>query len=214
MDRGYHIDAEQISLKEFEQSLTKRELIPARTVLKENLKDNFLLLDKQGIKTLGSLIKQLKNKKRFEELHEVTGIDLNYLTQLKRESGSYLPNPVALEKFPGADMETVHLLKEAGIKNSRHLFNLNKEEREALPGNKKSIEELFCLSDLTRIYGVGPVFARIFYDINLLSVGAFLKREPAEIVRIYEETRGEKAGFTVKDIEFAREVAQFLELKD
>ena len=71
--------------------------------------------------------------------------------------------------------------------------------------------EVVHLSDLARLYGVGPVFARLLYDTGIRSVETFLEYSPQEIVRIYEEKNQKKADFSESDIQFAHELARELE---
>jgi len=62
------------------------------------------------------------------------------------------------------------------------------------------------------LYGVGPVFAGILYGIGIVSVQKFVSHSAAEIVTIYEEVEQKRADFAEKDIQFALEVAQDLDL--
>ena len=72
--------------------------------------------------------------------------------------------------------------------------------------------EVVQLSDLVRLYGVGPAFTRLLYDVGIKSVEAFLKYGPKEIVKIYEKRTGKKADFAEKDIRFSYEMARELDI--
>ncbi|WP_350356644.1 DUF4332 domain-containing protein [Fodinibius salicampi] len=77
-----------------------------------------------------------------------------------------------------------------------------------------SINELLKLSDLSRIWGVGSVFCRIFFKAGFDSVGKVAEAETSELYEALTETNRNgnytKARFTVKDvascIEFARQL--------
>jgi predicted flap endonuclease-1-like 5' DNA nuclease len=67
------------------------------------------------------------------------------------------------------------------------------------------------LSDVSRIYGVGPVFARMLYDVGIRSVQAFIGYTAEDFIRIYEEHTQKKADFSVGEIQFSLELAQELD---
>jgi hypothetical protein len=213
---NYHLDPEKISLEQFRQSLEARELIPSRLILKENLEERFEVLASAGISNLMELIGSLKSKANVENFSEQIGLPVGYLTILKREASSYFPNPVPLKKFPDVDTQILLKLEKLGLKNSKQLFNAARtnEERQNLCSesgvSERQLMELVHLSDLVRLYGVGPAFARLLYNVGIKSVEAFLKYGPREIVRVYEEETGKKADFAEKDIQFSYEMAREL----
>ncbi len=104
------------------------------------------------------------------------------------------------------------------MKNSKQLFNAarTREERQNLCSETgipdQQLMELVYLSDLVRLYGVGPAFARLLYDVGIKSVDLFLEYGPKEIVKIYEEMTGKKADFAEKDIQFSYEMARELDV--
>ncbi len=219
MKSHYHIDAEKVSLTSFHASLKSRDLVPSRAVLKENCTKRFKIIALAGVNSLSDLIDNLKTKKKIEEFSNRTGLNIEYLTLLKREASSLFPNPIQLKSFPSVRPQTLQKLETGGIKNSKQLFDKVQfggalEEICSKTGLKQSeLEELYQLSDLSRLYGVGPVFARILYDIGIRSVKMFLEHGADEIVRIYEIKKGIKADFSARDIQFALELARELELK-
>ena len=218
MSSKYHIDPDKISLKNFQISLESRELIPSRVALKEKVKARFRTIQEAGLISLGDLLDALKTKPKIEVFSKQTGLDIGYLTLLKREASSYLPKPVQLNKFSGIKGQVILKLQELGIKNSKQLFDKASkiEGRTALSHESgvstDDLNELIHLSDLSRLYGVGPVFARMLYDIGIDSVKSFISHSAEEIVKIYEDINKKKADFTVKDIQFTLEMARELEL--
>ncbi|MCK5795109.1 MAG: hypothetical protein KAH12_10400 [Anaerolineales bacterium] len=101
MAASYHINPSKYLLQELKKDLLNRDLIPSRMPLKEDLETNFQILEGKGIQTLGDLIAALKNKNKIREFSSSSGISEKYLTLLRREANSYLPNPVPLDKFSG-----------------------------------------------------------------------------------------------------------------
>ncbi len=218
MKEQYYIDLEKYSLQKFKKSLQKRDMIPSRVILKEKIDERFAIITSNGIKNLKALIDTLKTKQKIEMFSKNTNLSIDYLTVLKREAGSYLPKPINLNNFPGIDSEDIETLKDLGIKNTKQLFNkvkINGEIKKLSQLSGISIErlnELASLSDLARLYGVGPVFARIIYDVGINSVKTFIKYRPEEFISIYENKTKKKADFGVNDINFSIELAKELEI--
>lgn len=218
MSSQYHLNPQKVSLKRFQTSLESRKLIPSRVMLKEKLQSRFSTIHSAGVNTLEDLLDVLKSKPKVEAFSKKTGLSIDYLTLLKRESGSYFPNPVQLNKFSGVNNKAISKLEEAGIKNSKQLFDKVSEidDRTALLSDsgvpEADLNELVHLSDLSRLYGVGPVFARMLYNIGIDSVKSFIHHSAEEIITIYEDINKKKADFTVSDIQFTLEMARELDL--
>jgi hypothetical protein len=218
MAASYHIDTSKYSLHEMKKDLLSRDLIPSRRPLKEDLEINFRILENKGIQTLGDLISALKNKKKVLEFSSSTGISEKYLTLLRREANSYLPNPVPLDKFSGFEAREIENLAAAGIKNSRHLFEIAKNTANPFPlsvdlgVSTEAISQLVGLSDLVRAYGVGPAFARILYDCGIHSINEFRGYTPRQVIDLYENRTGKKADFSASDIKFSLDLVQVLDL--
>ena len=159
---------------------------------------------------------RLKNKKEMEEISNQTGISPDYLTLLRREANSYLPNPVALSKFSGIDKNVISILAENGIKNSRHMYEKactesdRKQLSERIGLKCEVLKELVGLSDLVRAYGVGPVFARILFDTGIHSIQELIQYTSEEIIMLYEDTFHQKADFSLRDMNFSLEITRAL----
>ncbi|MCP4165331.1 MAG: DUF4332 domain-containing protein [Chloroflexi bacterium] len=218
MKDQYHINAEKYSLQRFKNNLRSRDMIPSRVKLKDDLEERFQILKNSGITNHKELIHALKTKSTIEQFSKETGLSIEYLTLLNREAKSYLPNPIRLEKFPGVPRKYVEKLETFGIKNSRQLFNAarDKDDRVLLSQTTgipiEILNELVGLSDLSRVYGVGPVFARMIFDVGIKSIREFAKHTAEDFVRIYEKETGKKADFGVSEIEFSLELAKELEI--
>lgn len=214
MARRYHLDPKKYRLQKLHRSLAKRKLIPSRIILKQNLDKYFGVLDKAGIKDLDALLTALKTKPKIEAFAKQTKIPVAYLTVLNREAKSYLPNPIGLNRFDGIDSKLLTALAKAGIKNTKQLFdrtataaevkNLAKE----VAGSTKDLEELAGLSDLARLYGVGPVFAKMLVGLGINTAKAFVSSTPTKIVKLYEQQTQKKADFSTDDIAFSIEIAR------
>ena len=218
MAAAYHINTSEYSLQKMKEDLLNRDLIPSRRPLKESLEANFQILDGEHIQTLGDLIDALKNKKKIGEFSSASGISEKYLTLLRREANSYLPNPVPLDKFSGFDEKDIKKLMAAGIKNSRHLFEIVKGNSDlgSLPHEfgvtQEFISEIAGLSDLVRAYGVGPAFARLLYDTGIHSISEFRSYTPQQVIDLYEKKTGKKADFSSSDIKFSLDLVQVLDI--
>ena len=130
MGNQYHLDLEKYSLKKFKNNLKSRDMIPSWVSWKEELEERFKILEINGITNLQELIDRLKTKQKINYFSKGTGLSTEYLTILKREAKSYLPNPIRLDKFPGIPTKFVNRLEAEGIRNSRQLFNAAKDKNE------------------------------------------------------------------------------------
>jgi predicted RecB family nuclease len=218
MDDQYHIDVAKYRLSTFKNTLRSRVLIPSRMRLKDGLDERFRRLELMGITTMKDLLDALKTKPKIARISQETGVSVDYLTLLKREANSYLPTPTRLDKFPGILPTYVEKLATIGITHSRHLFREAKEKQQrARLADRTDIpldilNELICLSDLSRLYGVGPVFARMLYDVGITSIEALRAYTAEEVIRIYEEKTQKKADFGVNEIQFSLDLAQTLDI--
>ena len=156
----------------------------------------------------------------MDEFAYKTKLPLDYLLILKRDLKSYLPNPVNLKYFPGINQDYVEKMAVMGIKNTKHLFNKVQNIEEL---SKLSIEldipqsellEILKLSDLARISGVGPVFARMILDTRI-DTAAKMANANAELLfkklkKLNEEKNYTKAKFTQKDVQYCIDFAKKL----
>ena len=214
--KKFSINLEKYSLEKFKRSLQGRDLIPSRSSLKDDVNSRIHRLENAGITNLKELIDTLKTKGKISQFSEETGLSIEYLVLLNREAKSYLSKPIRLDKFPNIQSEYIDRLGNAGIKNSKHLFIVSQNETRLEELTKETnippeaLNELIGLSDLSRIYGVGPIFARIIYDVGIKSVAEFVQHTGADLVRIYEEKTQKKADFSAGEIEFSLELAREL----
>jgi len=218
MEKHYQIDLSRYSLQQFKSKFALRELIPSRRVLKDKLDERFKILEHNEITNLKELVSRLNTKQKIELFSQETGLSIEYLTLLRREANSYRQNPIRLNKFSGIPKRFVKRLDAEGITDSRKLFHEanGKNEREKLAKRTgipaEVMDELVCLSDLVRAYGVGPVFARLLYDVGIKTIEEFVDLTAEEIVRIYEEKEQKRADFGVNEIQFSLELAKELDI--
>lgn len=216
MGKQYDLDIEKLSLQKFKKSLQQRDLAPSRVILKDNIENRFKTLDLNGVRTLKTLVDVLKTKQKIENFSKKANLSVDYLTILGREARSYLPKPINLKQFPGIDPKTIKSLEQVGIKNTKQFYNRVTFAKQANQISKmsgvstKNIGELSSLSDLTRLYGVGPVFAIMLNNVGINSVERFAKCTAAELIELYENETQKKADFSEKDMNFSLYLAKQL----
>jgi hypothetical protein len=218
--KKYAIDPALISLKEFRELTANKRIMPARIALQEHMEKRFALLRHAGMEHLGDILRNLGSKSRIEAFSCKTGLSVDYLVLLKREGGSYLARPFPLSDFPGIPFEYLELLKSRGLKTTRDFFEKvqTKEQQEELSRETGipayRLKELFVLCDLSRITGVGGVFARILNEADIRSAYDFAEMDPAillERCRQVIDKYGYEAGkLGDKDIEYGISYAKVL----
>ncbi|MEN8231043.1 MAG: DUF4332 domain-containing protein, partial [Bacteroidota bacterium] len=171
----YTLDPTLISLQEFYALTVSKQLIPSRVSLHEKIDERFGILRNNGFHNLGMLLKSLKSKQNVQSIADATGIPAGYLLLLRREAGSYLARPFPLSDFPGIPYEYVEVLKTKEIRNTREFFERvqTSNQQHEIAGEtgipKERLKEIFALCDLSRITGVGGVFARIVFEAGIRS---------------------------------------------
>ncbi len=220
MTDPYHIDLEDFELEKFRKKLETGELLPGRRILKEKIAQRFQTLESKGIKNLKDLWEALKTKRRVERFSEETGLPQDYLVILRREVNSYMPKPANLKDIPGVNPQHIERLAAVGVKHTKHLFERarSRDDRIELsrlanvPGD--DLLELVRLSDLVRIGGVGPVFARIIFDAGIDTLEKLSSSAPdklfEELLAINRQKQYTRADFTVKDVQHCINMARQL----
>jgi hypothetical protein len=216
----YTLDPSKISLDRFYQLTRSRRMLPSRRLLHEKIEERFRIVREAGIGNLKELIKSLGSKSRIESFAAETGIPAEYLVLLKREAGSYLARPFPLADFPGIPYEYTESLKSRRIRNTRDFFDSVQESGAMEPLSRSTgipverLKEILALCDLSRITGVGGVFARVVYDAGIRSTREFAKTDAPTHFRKYMEvidTYGYAAGhFVEEDIQYCIDYAKVI----
>lgn len=178
-------------------------MLPGKVALREKMNERFGVLKQLGIKNLGDLLRILDSKTKIESYAVQSGLSVDYLVLLKREAGSYLVRPFPLSDFPGIPFEYTELLKSRGIKNTKDLFEqVQSDPQQAEMASKTGIpqyrlKELVSLCDLSRITGVGGIFARVIYEAGIRSTREFASTDSSGLLdrcRTVIEKHGYAAG--------------------
>lgn len=222
--KRYTLDPANISLERFRQLLRDRRMLPSRILLKEQMDERFAILSSAGISTLKDLLASLASKTKLEASSREWDISMDYLVLLKREAGSYLARPFPLSAFPGIPFEYTEVLRSRGLASSRDFFEkVQSEEQESKVSKETGIpvarlKELHALCDLSRITGVGGVFARVVYEAGIRSSHEFAKTEAAIHYQLYMAViakYGYSAGhFSEEDIRYCIEYAKVVKEAD
>ena len=171
----YEIDLNRISLDDYLGMLKGENLLPGRRILLEQIDDRFRRMTGAGADTLYALKRRLATPEKLALFSAETGIPGDYLTILKRQMGSLLPNPMPLPDFPGFLSEVLEKLRSAGLRTSKDFLMLCQERGEAagegIGLGPEEARALLCLCELVQINGVGPAAARALYDAGYGSVG-------------------------------------------
>ena len=184
----YSIDPSLLSLEEFKELTANRRMLPGRVMLHEQMDERFGLLKRSGMETLGDVLRILGSRSKIHSFAIQSGLSEDYLVLLKREAGSYIAKPLALSSFSGIPFEYVELLKSKGINNTKDLFMQVQSEQEQKELSKSTgipayrLKELSSLCDLSRITGVGGIFARVLYEAGIHSTEEFANTDTASLL--------------------------------
>lgn len=167
---AYHINAENVSLDDLRKRIEETDLVPSRTLLLDGITSKMKLIEQQGVTTLDSLRKELKNSRCLEAMSNKTGIDTQYLIILRREIESYFPKPFALKAYDWLPEGAISKLEEKGIHNTAALHKAasHVESRNELAKSTGVdvviLETLVRLADLARVQWVSPTVARMLME--------------------------------------------------
>jgi hypothetical protein len=166
------------------------------------------------------LVEATKSKAKIQCLAQETGIPEEYLTILRREVGHFLPKPVSIIEFPGLDSTMVSKLRRVEIATTLQLFEQcdtptkRKNLAQALEIPVSEVEGLTKLADISRIYGVGPVFCRVFFETGIDTVEKVAMADPQELFdrlnAVIQSQKYTKVKCSVKDIRACIAYAQDL----
>lgn len=217
----YSTNLEKISLDEFQTILNTVELLPSRKILLNGLSDLVANLKQKDVTNLAALQKLLKKKKRYPELVDELMISQEYLTVLNREINSYVSKPVPLSKLDVFTDSELEALENTGLRTTKDLYErgLTPEDRKELSeGLSIPLERIVAaleLSDLLRVTGVGPVYAKILKEMGINNALEFLEIDSQHAVerykRINEEKNYSKVNLSIKDVEYVKRFCEKLD---
>jgi len=220
MGSDYQMDLSRISLLDLQNRIQHGRVLPSRIILKEDLIDRFSTIRSTGVSDLSELQIKLKTKKKMKSYSIETGLAIDYLTILRREINSFISNPFPLSKIPDLPEDNIRRLETAGIKSTLHMFEngktkeMRKELANRIGVSENSILEMVKLSDLSRIMGVGPVFARTWYLSGVDTVEKVASMDPVSIFNklsiTYEQQGFESVDFVQRDIDWCIDAAKLL----
>ncbi|MBN2117153.1 MAG: DUF4332 domain-containing protein [Anaerolineales bacterium] len=217
---AYHIDAEKINLDNLQKRIEGTDLVPSRASLPEKIEPKMKALEQQGIRTLARLRNELKTSKRLATLANATGIEMQYLTLLRREVESYFPKPFALKSFDWFPGSEIAKLERNGIKDTAALYEAtdSKQKRTALAKSieieNTILETLAQLADLTRVQWVSPTAARMLVEAGYKSATELARADADELgkalVRVNAGARFFKGKVGLRDIKRLIHAARYI----
>lgn len=169
---GYYINLKNISIDQYKEILKSADLLPSRSILKENLDEYFTIIKGKNIHNVDELLKSLHTKKKLQEFSERNNLSDNYLTILVREVKSYRQKPNSIKDFPNLLDETILKLEQIGVKNTLQLFDkirtraCRMQLSKQLDINESEVLKLTKLTDLSRIRWVNHTFAFVLLEAN------------------------------------------------
>ena len=220
MAEQYYVDLERFSMEKFRRILETGEVLPSRKILKEKIPERFAILQAMGIQNLKELIDALSTKKKIEQFAQESGLPQDYLEILKRQTGIYIPKPIALKEIPGFAPQYIERLAAIGIKQTKQLFEHARSKKERAELSKAAnvpndvLLELVKMSDLARAGWVGPILARLFYEAGADTLEKLVKCSPEalyeKLIAVNHTQKLTQGHFTAKDVALCIEISKEL----
>ena len=190
----YSTDLTTISLESFEETILTIDLLPSRRLLADGISAVVPGLSRMGVENLEDLRRLLRDKRRYADLAAGLGVDETYLAVLNREVNAYVSKALPLAQLGALTDQELQRLKKAGITSTRALFErcLLVSERVSLSANlgidDDRLDLAVDLSDLVRINGVGPSFARFLRDLGVCGPHDFNSIDATDVLDRYHES--------------------------
>lgn len=210
----YSTDLTTISLESFEETILTIDLLPSRRLLADGISAVVPGLSRMRVENLEDLRRLLRDKRRYADLAAGLGVDEKYLTVLNREVNAYVSKSVPLAQLGALTDEELQRLKKAGITSTRALFErcCSVSERVSLSTDlgidDDRLDRAVDLSDLVRINGVGPSFARFLRDLGVRGPHDFKAIVPSEVLDRYHESIASSSArgptLRLEDLEYCR----------
>lgn len=178
---SYYRDLKVISIESFKDILQSMEMIPSWMILKEHINQKMDSITQQGVSNLDELVTVLKTKKKVEAFSEISGIEVDYLTILRRIVNGYLPKP---NKFSDSPLFSQDLLNKLPYKTTKALYDLiitEKQRKDLSLETDIAVDDILLLSkytDVSRIRWVNHTFATVLiltgYDrVEIIAVSDY-----------------------------------------
>lgn len=215
---GYYIDLSALSVDDLKKKLLTGDLLKSRMLLRENIESHFRAIKKSGVTNAGELVQALKSKKNTETFTQKTGIPLDYVTLLRREINSWLPQPRKIKDFPLIDDKVKGALLRIGIKTTIDLYNhiltpagrKNLSSKTGVPG--KQVERLARLTDFCRLQYVNETFATLLVEAGYVTIEMIVQADPEELQKkvntAYKELLLSKCTIGLNDMRYLIRLAE------
>ena len=217
---SYSIDLTRISLQTFQDILKRKNLLESRRILQNDLEANFQRIAGADVSSLSALKKELSSSQKLAKFAARTNISKEYLIMLKRELGSLEQKPVPVSDFLGLNRQTVQTLAEHGLKTSNDVFCAFQNEGakrsllEKTGISRNELDEVFCLSGLVRINGVGAAAARSLYEAGYKDIEEVASADAGVLLERISAVNAKGAYYHAKlgrkDMQFVIDAAAFL----
>ena len=161
---------ENVSLSELKTRIRSTDLVPSRVMLIEGLESAFEKFSQRGILTWLDLRKCIQNSKHLEDFANETGISLQYLVLLRRETESYQSKPFLIKDVHWISNDIIAKIIGNGITDSEMLLAqiIETKQIDEFAGNVgidcETVEHLVKLAKLCRVQWVSPTTARMIIE--------------------------------------------------
>lgn len=210
----YSTDLSTISLESFEETILSVDPIPSRRLLADGISDVVSALADKDVNDLEALRRLLRDNCDYPDLAVELGVDEPYLMVLNREVNAYRSKPVPLARLSVLTDVELESLGTVGVTSTKTLYErcCRASERLLLSAelglDEKRLALAVDLSNLVRINGVGPAFARFLHDLGVRGPHDFTSIDAAAVLDRYHEsiaassTRGPT--LRLEDLEYCR----------
>lgn len=185
---SYGFDLTKVTLDRFKAVIQTGYLIPSMRMLRENIDSQFDVIESHGVTLVSDLGKRIPNQKKADAFAEHTGIDVAYVTALRRLISSYKPKPRKLDEFPNIGDDQLRVMEKEGLKTSKTLWEYLQTEdprdvQECLDLSEAELQRVWALMEVTQLRYVSPLFATAMVMCDHGSIAVIAKTEPTRFLQ-------------------------------
>ena len=197
----YSFEEHEIENADIVDRIMKTDLTPSIAPITQNINEIFKRISNAGVSNLFELRKALKDKPKITGFSKKTEIDEHYLVLLKREIEGWIPKKIKLAEFFWIDQTSIKALNSIQVVTTEDFFDIyqgDKKELEALNLKQTELDELFALSNISRIRWISPSVARILRKIGYDTIEKIAQADGKKLSKEFDECNQKNAYFKGK----------------
>ncbi len=210
----FSTELSKIKIKDFKDTLQNISLKPSKQILLKDIDEKFKIISSMKVKNLKDLHELLKNRDEYPQLANKLNVPENYLVLLNREVENYIAESIPLKKLKVFSNIEIEDLTDFGIENTQELYEktAKKDDRDRISSgaciDEKKIIKGLQLADLTRINGIGLIYAKVLLKMGITSKKDFENTSSKDLLKKFivanKGIANTKSSMGIEDLNYSK----------